>query len=69
VAKKKSTRKKAAVKGQKLFSLAAVHRELTKARTRLAGQTQTAASRKLAQDLKNAQLMMACGQTMSPDIA
>ncbi len=68
MAKKKHTKKKADGKAR-MFSLVAVHRELTNARTRIAAETQTAAARQLAQDLKNAQLMLACGQTMSPDIS
>ncbi len=67
MAKKKAKKKITAASS--LFSLIAVHRELKKARIRLAKQPKTAAAILLAQDLKNASDLLACDQTMSPNIA
>ncbi len=67
MAKKKAKKKTTAASN--LFSLIAVHRELKKARMRLAKQPKTAAAILLAQDLRNASNLLACDQTMSPNIA
>ena len=66
---KKPAKKKSAAAGrQRLFSLVALHNAFKKAQDRLATQPQTPAAKKLGQDLTNAQAIIDCGQTMSPDI-
>jgi hypothetical protein len=67
--KKPAKKKSATPNRQRLFSLVALHNAFQKAQDRLATQPQTAAAKKLGQDLTNSRAMIACGQTMSPDIA